>query len=78
MVYAVVIYILVIQIFRLLNNISNRNAEDPKQRQEARENIKGSVFVILMTVLIGGIGFTALIVFMNTMIPGVADSTHNH
>jgi nitrate reductase NapE component len=59
-VYGIVIYIVIIQLIRLLNNFNNRNAEDQKVRQEARENIKGSVFIIVMVALIGGFGFTAL------------------
>ncbi|MDR2847234.1 MAG: hypothetical protein LBV22_02760 [Mycoplasmataceae bacterium] len=59
-VYGIVLYIIVIQVVRLLNNFNNRNAEDAKTRQEARENIKGSVFIIIMVALIGGVGFSAL------------------
>jgi nitrate reductase NapE component len=64
-VYGLVVYIIIIQVIRLIQNISNRNVEDGKARAEAKENIKGAVFVIAATAIIGGFGFTALCFFMN-------------
>ncbi|MDR2557855.1 MAG: hypothetical protein LBC33_03385 [Mycoplasmataceae bacterium] len=63
-IYGIIAYIVIIQLIRLLNNFNNRNAEDPKARQEARENIKASAFVIVMVGLVGGFGFTALSFFV--------------
>jgi Na+/H+ antiporter NhaD/arsenite permease-like protein len=63
-VFGIIAYIVVIQLIRLLNNFNNRNAEDGKTRQEARENIKASAFIILMVGVVGSVGFSALTFFV--------------
>jgi nitrate reductase NapE component len=68
-VYGLCIYIVSIQVIRLLNNFSNKNAEDAKARGEARENIKASFFIIGAVALIGGFGFTAVFFLLNKWLP---------
>jgi hypothetical protein len=60
----IMLYIIIVQLIRLLVNFNNRNSEDQKARQEARDNIKASAFIIVMVTLIGGVGFTALSFFV--------------
>lgn len=64
-IYGICAYIIVIQVLRLLTNLSNRNAEDAKLRAESRENIKSSAFIIIAVGLVGVCGFTALSFAMN-------------
>lgn len=63
-IYGIVAYIIFIQLIRLLTNFNNRNAEDQKARQEARDNIKASALIIVAVAFIGGFGWTALSFFV--------------
>jgi hypothetical protein len=71
LIYGLVIYLDGIQLIRLMNNFGNRNNDNANIRNEARESIKSSFFIIACVTIIGGVGFTALCFFMNTIIKPV-------
>lgn len=67
-IYGLVAYLDVIQFIRFLQNMGNRNHESANVRNEAKENIKSSLFIIVTVTVIGGIGFTMISIFMNNFI----------
>jgi hypothetical protein len=64
LVYGLVLYLDGIQVLRLMTNFGNRNNENAGIRNEARESIKSSFFIIACVTVIGAIGFTALTYFI--------------
>ncbi|GMO14731.1 MAG: hypothetical protein Ta2E_07070 [Mycoplasmoidaceae bacterium] len=56
-----VIYVVVMQFFKVLKGIENKNSSDPGERAAAMNQIKNAIVVIILVVLIGAVGFNALL-----------------
>jgi len=58
---AIVVYVVVLSVFRLLKAIERKNSEDPKERAEAVTSIKNTIIVIVLIVLLGAVGFNVVL-----------------
>jgi sensor histidine kinase regulating citrate/malate metabolism len=52
-----VAYIIVMQIFRIMKGVENKNSADSGEKAQATATIKNGIIVIVLTSLIGAVGF---------------------
>ena len=64
-VYGLVGWVLLMQILRLIHNWGERNHSNPQIRETAKENVRASIIIIVVVVLIAGIGLSSVFFFLN-------------
>ncbi|MDR2369536.1 MAG: hypothetical protein LBD63_02815 [Mycoplasmataceae bacterium] len=67
-VYGSAIFLIGVQIFRLMHNWGDRNHKDMQKRETARENCRAAFVIIAVIAVIAGIGFSAVCFFLNKFI----------
>jgi sensor histidine kinase regulating citrate/malate metabolism len=57
----IIAYVVVLQFFKILKGIENKNSADGAERTQAMATIKNAIIVIVLVTTVGAVGFNALL-----------------
>jgi ABC-type sugar transport system permease subunit len=69
-----IVYIVIMQFFKIMKGIENKNSADGGERAQAMTQIKNAIIVVVLVVVVGGVGFNALLFLGGSVQPPDPDS----